>query len=385
MHAAGEETRKNREAAAKLAAEAEAARLVERDRRRGERAARWAAVRGFTATHVVDVLIYGIAVVSFAMAAPAMASYGADVYASALGGLLPLITELGMWAFAVAVLISRVRTPGRPVWGLQAGVWVFGAVACGANAVHGLNRGWGPAVIMGVVSVAGVIAHQLAIASPPRSRTERQRARIERRAAGKAAAAARAAVRTAAAQIDAEGRARLTYTPGTYRVRRGRLVAAPADPDVPGPPDAIDREIAALLENAATGPRPGTTGGGGEPIHRGPVATAEPPAPGEAPDPAPEPGSEPGPDAGDRTAGPAGPDRGPRRSRKRVGPAGTSGNTGSGTPPRRSRDRLWTELQAAVVAGDIDPATASVEEVRKTLRCRKETAKRLHHDLTGND
>ncbi|MGW4400668.1 hypothetical protein ACWEHA_35705 [Amycolatopsis nivea] len=368
MRAAGEEARADREVAAKLRIEQDRVRREERLRRKENRAARWAAVRAFAAAHTVDLLIYGIAAVSFAMAAPAMAGYGAQVYASPLGRLLPLITELGMWAFAVAVLVSRHRHPDRPVWGLQAGVWVFGAVAAGSNALHGADRGWGAGVIMGVVSVAGVVAHQLAIASPPRSRTERQAARIERKAAAKAAAAARAAVRTAAAAIDGEGRARLTYAPGTYRVRWGRLVAVEPDPDVPGPPDAIDAELAALLARAAAGPSGDARTGGQDPLHRGPVATADP----DGPDPL-GPGE-------DRTGGtdPAGP------VRDRPARAGTSGSGprgGTGKRSGRSYEQLWTALQEAVVAGDLDPATASVEAVRKTLRCRKEIAQRLHQDL----
>ncbi|WP_275293198.1 hypothetical protein [Amycolatopsis sp. La24] len=361
MRAAGEESRADLAAQAALRAEQDRARREDRLRRKETRAARWAAVRAFAAAHAVDLLIYGIALVSFAMAAPAMAGYGAQVYASPLGRLLPLITELGMWAFAVAVLVSRHRTPERPVWGLQAGVWVFGTVAAATNALHGLDRGWGAGVIMAVVSVAGVVAHQLAIASPPRSRIQRQAARIERKAAAKAAAAARAAVRTAAAAIDSEGRARLTYAPGTYRVRRGRLVAVEPDPDVPGPPDAIDAELAALLARAAAGPSGDTRPAGQDPLHRGPVATADPDRP-DRPDP-----------SEDRTGGPKRP--GPVRDQS--APAGTSGSG------KRSRtyEQLRAELQEAVVAGDLDPATASTEQVRKTLRCRKEVARRLLQDL----
>ncbi|MFF0145991.1 hypothetical protein ATK36_0479 [Amycolatopsis sulphurea] len=365
MHAAGEEARKDREAAATLAATAKATRLAEREKRRTKRAQWWAKVRGAAAAHVVDVLIYAIALVSFAMAAPAMAGYGAEVYASALGGLLPLITELGMWAFAVAVLLSRVRTPARPVWGLQVGVWVFGVVAFAANAVHGLARGWAAGVVMGVVSVAGVIAHQLAIASPPRSRTERDAARIQRTASVKAAAAARAAVRHADALIDRDGHARLTYTPGTYRLRRfgglgrARLIALAPDPDVPGVPDALDAEIQALLDLATPG---GTAAEAGEPLHRGTVATVEPPAPGPETD-VPAVG-------GDDT--PAG---GTGKTRRRPAPKRTT----IPEPKRRSFTQLQAEFEQAVrnrPAG-FDPTNA--ESIRRTLECGKKPASELRN------
>ncbi|MEV4602571.1 hypothetical protein AB0K15_34900 [Amycolatopsis sp. NPDC049253] len=364
MRASGEQARADREAAAKLEAEQADKRREDRARRKETLRAFAGAVWAFTTAHVVDGLIYAIAAVSFAMAAPSMSDYGAAVYASPRGGLLPLITELGMWAFAVAVLVSRRKKPDRSVWGLQAGVWVFGAVAFSSNALHGLDRGWGPASIMGVVSVAGVVAHQLAIATPPRSRTERRTDRIERLAAGKAAAAARAAVRAAAAQIDADGHARLTYAAGTYRLNwRRRLVPTVPDLDVPGPPDALDAEIAALLANpAGIDSNPGRELGSG-----GGVATAPDASPDRRPDPA---------------SGGSAAESDPSAPRR------TARNTQRATrsrPAKTGRDARWERLRArlseAVVAGDIDPDTASIYAIAKTLRCGKPAAKRLRAEL----
>lgn len=72
MHAAGQEARADRELAADLAAKAKDAADAERVRRKGVRAKRRAAVKDFAKSHVVDGLIYAIAVVSFVMAASAM-------------------------------------------------------------------------------------------------------------------------------------------------------------------------------------------------------------------------------------------------------------------------------------------------------------------------
>src|SRR5699024_9665039 len=104
------------QARADRAAESERARQAERDRRQTQRQAqrdRQAArdrvrkqrreTRGRLAAVVRGnasvLMIYGIAIVSFVMAAPAMASYGAGIYKSsafsAAGALLPVITELG--------------------------------------------------------------------------------------------------------------------------------------------------------------------------------------------------------------------------------------------------------------------------------------------------
>ncbi|MEV6878628.1 hypothetical protein [Amycolatopsis sp. NPDC051128] len=362
MKAAGEVARADRELAAELARQEKEAAAAKRERRREDRAQRWATIGAFVRGHVAHVLIYSIAVVSFVMAASAMAGYGADVYASGVGRLLPLITELGMWAFAVSVQIVRRKDRTRSVWGLKVGVWVFGTLAFGTNAVHGLARGWDAMVIMGVVSVAGVIAHQLAIADPPRSRTQRAADKLAAAQVAKTNAAARAALKMATAQIDADGNARLTFAPGTYQVKRRRLIAVTPDPDVPGPPDALDAAIANLLDSSgpATGPdrhgEPGTRPGGG-------VATADKPA---------------GP--GDDTT-PASPDRSAQSPAPR-----TSGRAGRSRPAGRATGdahmaMLRKRLAEKVAAGELDPATATPYRIAKTLHCGKPAAKRLRAEL----
>lgn len=364
MKAEADVSRADREFDAGLEAQAREVADAAREKRRGERKALWGKVTGFARSHVVDGLIYGIALVSFVMAAPAMSGYGEDVYRSPLGGLLPLITELGMWAFAIAVLVARIKDATRPVWGYQAGVWVFGTLAFISNAAHGWSRGFDAALIMGVVSVAGVIAHQLAIATPPRSKAQRAADKLTAARAAKTHAAARAALKHAAAQIDAEGNARLTYAPGTYEVRRRRLVAVTPDLDVPGPPDALDAEIANLLGSGHTdsdhGPEPGPGGG---------VAT----------DPGPSQDRNRSQD-GDGTAE-AAPDRSAPRRTARTKKSRPGVKTG--------RDAHFEELRArfdhAVAAGDIDPDTASIYKIAKTLRCGKPAAKRLHAERHNTD
>ncbi|WP_158633109.1 cell envelope integrity protein TolA [Amycolatopsis sp. WAC 01376] len=352
MKAAGELARADREQDAKLVAEAKATADAIRDKRRGERKAKRAKATAFAKAHVVDGLIYGIALVSFVMAAPAMSGYGEDVYRSPLGALLPLITELGMWAFAIAVLISRIKAPDRPVWGYQAGVWVFGTLAFLTNAVHGWSRGFDAALIMGVVSVAGVVAHQLAIATPPRSKAQRAADKLAAARAAKTHAAARAALKAAAAQIDAEGNARLTYVPGTFDVRRRRLVPVEPDLDVVGPPDALDAELAKLLGSGHPDPEPGPGGG---------IATDPGPSPGPARD-----------DTAEATPDRPAPHR-TARTTKRGGRSGPVAKTGRDT----RFEALRARFDKAVESGHIDPGTASIYRIAKTLRCGKPAAKRL--------
>jgi hypothetical protein len=219
------------------AAERRAAREAARDTARQRRHAVLVGARVWASARVVDLLIYPLAVVSALMAVPAMAAYGREVYGNATGYALFCITELGMWAFALAVQVTRRRFPDRPVWALQVGVWTFTAVAFVVNFGHG-NQGnpdlatdGGPlaGLVMGVASTAGVVAHQLVTAAPRRSRTERDAARVARREGRKLARVRRAAVRAAVAEIDTDGTARLLFTPGCYELRRGRRLRTPSD------------------------------------------------------------------------------------------------------------------------------------------------------------
>lgn len=231
-------------------AQRERLRQARKDAVRQRRVRLLVAARSWLAVHVVDLLIYPLAVVSAVMAVPAMATFGHEVYGTTAGYALPVITELGMWAFAVAVQYTRRRYQDRPVWALQLGVWSFATVAAALNALHGLTRGVDAAVVMAISSVAGVAAHQLVTAAPRRSNTER----LARRQARKIAAARGAAVRAAVAEIDADGAARLVFAPGRYRLGWRRQLVPALDPAW----DPIDRELAELLADATPWPDPAT-------------------------------------------------------------------------------------------------------------------------------
>jgi hypothetical protein len=185
---------------------------------------------------VVDLLIYPLALVSAVMAVPAMAAYGYDLYRSGTGFALFFITELGMWAFSIAVHVTRHRHPERPVWALQVGVWAFTAAGFGVNFGHGWQATGSvfDGAVMGLASVAGVVAHQLVTASPRRSCMERDTAWMAARVARKVARVQRAAVRAAVAELDVDGTARLVFMPGTYSLTRTlfmrRCRLAPAAP-----------------------------------------------------------------------------------------------------------------------------------------------------------
>jgi hypothetical protein len=254
--AQAERERTDAEHHAQLRAQARAEQDAKRDKARARRAVRLAAVRGWVGAHVVDLLIYPLALVSAVMAVPAMAAYGYSLYHSPTGLALFFITELGMWAFSIAVHVTRHRFPDRPVWALQVGVWAFTAVGFGVNFGHGLTSTGSAfdAAVMGLASVAGVVAHQLVTASPRRSRIERDAARMAARVARKVARVQRAAVRTAVGPIDADGTARLVFTTGTYTLCRNRL--DPVTPDASPVQDMPTTDADA--ENGA-GPDPVTS------------------------------------------------------------------------------------------------------------------------------
>ncbi|MGZ3147289.1 hypothetical protein ACVDFE_35915 [Lentzea chajnantorensis] len=219
------------------------------DKARADRAARLATLTGWCRAHVLDLLFLPVIIVPAVLAWTAMADYGTKIF-GAPGVLLPLFSEGAMWVFAFAVAIAA--RAGRATGWLQLGTWVFAAVAAALNFVHGLDAdggGIGHGIVMALVSIGGVVVHQLVHANPMRTRrtrTERAALKVERDAHRRLQRVRRAAVRQAAAQVAADGTATLLYRPGTFVLRggfgpRSRLVPA----TVPGlPVDPLGDEVA---------------------------------------------------------------------------------------------------------------------------------------------
>ncbi|MBN9754053.1 MULTISPECIES: hypothetical protein [unclassified Pseudonocardia] len=364
-------------------------RRVERAAARTQaRAARRAKALTWASTHVVELLIYPIALLSFALAAPAMAAYGATLYGP-LGVLLAGITELGMWAFALAVVAARHQAPHRSVVGLQAGVVVFALVAAGMNLAHGLHQGPTAALVMAVVSIAGVLAHQLTLAGTPRSRTERraqrQAARLERLVEVKTDRARRLAVADATAVIGPDGTAELAYRPGTYRIARRALAptgpmtatataaAEGQDSDGDGDWDAdwdaaldalthghlydpwTDPDLPSRVDPWVDSHLDDDLGGG--------VDLLDPPTE----------------ESGRESGGESRPDQQqsrPPRSSSRAGVDPDHDHETASTP--RSLNDLRRQLRAAVGHGRVDPTSA--ESIRRVLRCSAARARHLRNE-----
>ncbi|MDI5982822.1 hypothetical protein QDK53_41975, partial [Amycolatopsis magusensis] len=147
-----------------------------KEQRRAQRTqrlrARLSGVRRWLAEHVVDLLIYPLALASAVLAIPAMARSGVAIYGSSSGVVLPVLSELGMWAFAIAVQVRRRKNPDVSVWALQVGIVVFAAYGVVLNFLDGARHGLDAGLVMALASVAGVIAHQLVTASARRTRAE---------------------------------------------------------------------------------------------------------------------------------------------------------------------------------------------------------------------
>lgn len=326
--------------------------------------------RAWLAGHLTDLLIYPLAVVSAVMAVPAMAAWGAQQYGNATGALLPAISELGMWAFAVSVQLTRARYPDRPVWALQLGVVGFAAANVALNFLHGQTTGgWSTGLVMAVVSVAGVAAHQLVTAGARRAPAERDAAHAARATRQAVRRYRQAALRGAVARISATGEVALLVTPGVYRLRRGRLASAVV-PDLPsGPVDELDRELAALLAFRPDPPPLDHCGDDtGLTSIPGPVATLEPPGSDR-----PDPDLRPDPPVDSHRPDPRGDQHGSRRESTR--PKGMIGGRRG-----RSIEQLRADLAAAIEADPTRVDPSSAESIRKALRCSPKNARRLRDE-----
>lgn len=352
----------------------------EQDTKRARRAKQLKNLREWAGTHMVDLMIYPLALVSAVMAIPAMAHYGQRVYNSSTGAVLPAITELGMWAFAFAVEYHRHKHPERPVWALQVGVLVFTAVGGSLNYLDGAmaeGGSVGNGIVMAVVSIAGVVAHQLLKASPRRSRAERDARRIARHTADKIAAVRKAAINASVSRVDDDGQVVLMFNAGDYTLNaRGQLdPIAPDQPVTDIPLSEVDRDLLAIADKWRRGD---STGGSipapiGPPIDRPvpasiltPIAAPPDPVgdqPGSTPiDPHNRPPQSTPPRGKDR-----GRDRGTRRSIRKPAQA-------------RSIEALRADLDRAIADKTIDVDPTSAESIRRTLQCSPARARALRDE-----
>ncbi|MGJ7908700.1 DUF2637 domain-containing protein [Actinopolyspora sp. H202] len=232
------------EDAARRAREERAEREQRSRRRAAERRQRLASAGGWIGAHPTELLMSVIVVVPALLAWSAMAAYGVDIYGP-LGGVLPLFSEGAMWAFAFSVHLARRQ--GRPTGWLHTGVWTFAAVNAALNFLHGFGAsGVVTGLVMALVSVGGVVAHQLITAAPMRtrrSRAEREAARTARISQRRRVRMERDAVRRSVGELGADGSIRLRHAPGTVTLGRGPLGARRLrDAVVPGlPPNGSQR------------------------------------------------------------------------------------------------------------------------------------------------
>ncbi|MGW4829762.1 hypothetical protein ACWEOG_19420 [Amycolatopsis japonica] len=367
---------------------------ADREEKRGRRVKAVKDLWSWCAAHVVDLLIYPLMLVSAVLTIPGVAHWGGEHLGSEVGLLLPLLSEWGMVAFSVAVHVQRVRHPDRPVWALQLGVLVFSGYGLVISVIRGITMPGGNVgigLVMGLVSVAGVIAHQIVTAAPRRSATEKAARRIAKETARQEKAAARtlraegdrveaarrAAIRSAVAEIGPDGAARLVFQPGLFTLRwRGRLAPAtvrnlPVTPAGDGELSVADEAAAYLAGTHFRRLESGTseaTPDGERGRDAAGVATLDP-----KPDPAPRADDH----TGDDPAGDGGPKR-PSAARRASGRRTARATIPA--PKQRTAEQLKTEFEKALDdrPDGFDPTNA--ESIRRTLKCGKKQATDLKAD-----
>lgn len=197
---------------------AEQARL-DRAAAKAARAEKWAAVKAWVRENQ---LMTPVIATSVLLSWTGMAVFGSWVY-GILGFLLPLFSE-GLFV-AFAVRITKARKTKQPVGRLMVGLVLSGIATAAMQAIHGLSTGsWERAAVMALVSVAGVIAHQLITADTrvKLSPADRIGAEIAREIARREHTMRLAAVRQAAATLDEVGNVALTFRPGQVTLTRTR-------------------------------------------------------------------------------------------------------------------------------------------------------------------
>lgn len=194
--------------------------------RQKNRAARRLAMARWCTGNAVDLLLAPVILASVILSWDGMAVYGTADY-GLTGVILPVLSEGGSWAFAFSAALCARRGQAHRLWSCRLGILVFAGYGAGLNFLHGDSRsGVTMGATMALVSLAGIIAHQLLKAGPQRSRADRHQARTERAAERREHAARRAAIRTARIELDSEGIARLVHAAGRGEMTRkwGRAV-----------------------------------------------------------------------------------------------------------------------------------------------------------------
>jgi hypothetical protein len=149
-----------------------------------------------------------------------MADYGYQQYGTP-GLALPAFSEAAMWIFAMRTTAVRKRDPEAPIWHLRLGTVVFTGVSGALNFLHGLSTGGVVSgITMALISMAGVIAHQITTAGPRKTRQQRRADRIARKTARKQKRAEAAAINAGIVVIGTDGQARVTVRPGAAALRR---------------------------------------------------------------------------------------------------------------------------------------------------------------------
>ena len=216
-------------------------RVKERaDARVGQRAARAATLSALgerLAEHFVDLMFTPVIVVPGWLSWDAMSDFGRALYGGP-GWALPLLSETAMWIFELAIVRARRKDEHAAVWPLYVGMVAFALICAVLNFMHGLTgpipgsiRPGGEAgVVYALISVSGIIAHQI-VALGGRAR--------------------KAAAKSATSEVAPAGRGATNVPPAT---NRGATNPVPASA---GGPATRATATATMAPVAASPDRPG--------------------------------------------------------------------------------------------------------------------------------
>lgn len=143
-------------------------RATAADARRAARAETRTALGAWVSEHSIDLMFTPVIAVPAWLGWDAMSNFGQALYGGP-GGMLPVLSEMAMWIFEFAIVRARKRDPHAAVWPLYVGMVAFALICASLNFSHGdigpipgsIKPGPGAGVVYALISVSGIIAHQI--------------------------------------------------------------------------------------------------------------------------------------------------------------------------------------------------------------------------------
>lgn len=231
-------------AGARRQARAEA-RLAARAGKRAARAEVLAKAAGWAGEHRLDLMFTPVIGVPAWLSWDAMSMFGYELYGGP-GRALPVLSETAMWIFEFAIAEARRRDKHARLWPLYLGMIFFALICATLNFLHGLTGpipgtvppGTGAGAVYALVSVSGIIAHQIVSVFGRSAKAARGATRKPADGAAKGATRQTAALPANPAHVAPEGR-EAAHGHGTAAARQDTGKEIPGIPQ--SGPDELSR------------------------------------------------------------------------------------------------------------------------------------------------